>query len=242
MLVNFIIFTCSFFIPFEPNLVISSIEITEPVYLLHPGQFHGDEVVENAEKLEWYGLFVNEKGSYIEKTKIKIETIYDLILDEDSTVKTGKFISIGNADRCITLISGMQLKEGFCTSIPLDKYYLDPGEKMEFTMHHKNYLFEATGIKSDTVFQEWRDIIDYKLYYSELDQSMKKQILMSENNLEGNIAGFIWIGDLDADNKPDLIMNLSNHYNRGNTTLLLSGNAENKDLVKKVAELNTTGC
>ena len=37
-------------------------------------------------------------------------------------------------------------------------------------------------------------------------------------------------------------MNLSNHYNRGNTTLLISGDSENGELVKKVAELNTTGC
>ena len=65
---------------------------------------------------------------------------------------------------------------------------------------------------------------------------------MSEAYLEGSIGGIIWIGDLNRDKKPDLIMNLSNHYNRGNTTLLISGDSENGELVKKVAEWNTTGC
>lgn len=242
MLVNFIFFTFSLFIPFEPNAPSSTNENTEPIYLLHPGQFHGDEVVENAEKMEWYGLFVNEKGSYIEKTKIESEAVFDVILDTDSLVKSGKLITIKNNDQCITLISGLKLKEGYVTSVKFEKYYLNPGESMEFNMHNKNYVLEASGIKSDTAFQEWRDITDYKLIFRVKEDALKNQLLMSESYLNGNIAGFIWIGDLDNDKKPDLIMNLSNHYNRGNTTLLLSDKSEKNDLVKKIAELNTTGC
>lgn len=242
MLIESLLFTASLIFTSDISSPLKINETHDDIHLLHPGQFHGDEVIANAEQLDWYGLFINDTGSYIEKTKIKIDTIYDVILDEDSTIKSGKFISIENEDRCIILISGLKLIEGSVDAIVPSKYYLDPGEKMEFTLSNQTYFFEASGIKSDTIFQEWRDITDYKLFFNKNNDPSKKQLLMSEEYLEGSIGGIIWIGDLNRDKKPDLIMNLSNHYNRGNTTLLISGDSENGDLVKKVAEWNTTGC
>lgn len=78
----------------------------------------------------WSGMdYLLMTKEVISKNKIKIDAIYDVILDEDSTIRSGKFISIKNDDICITLISGLKLIEGSIDAILPSKYYLDPGEK-----------------------------------------------------------------------------------------------------------------
>ena len=52
----------------------------------------------------------------------------------------------------------------------------------------------------------------------------------------------LWAGDLNGDGKIDLFMNLSDHYNVQQMTLLLSSKGQRKSLVERVAVFRTTGC
>lgn len=52
----------------------------------------------------------------------------------------------------------------------------------------------------------------------------------------------IWSGDLNGDGRIDLLMNLSDHYNVNEMTLLLSLKRPRETLVEKVAVFRTTGC
>lgn len=51
----------------------------------------------------------------------------------------------------------------------------------------------------------------------------------------------IWAGDLNGDGKIDLLMNLSDHYNVNEMTLLLSSKRQKVILVEKVAVFRRTG-
>ena len=74
--------------------------------VLIPGSFHSDEVWEGAEKENWFGLFKNQSGFYLAKTKIKIENIFDAIMDNEGE-KTGKEVSTSIEDEPVLLISGL---------------------------------------------------------------------------------------------------------------------------------------
>lgn len=52
----------------------------------------------------------------------------------------------------------------------------------------------------------------------------------------------IWAGDLDADGKLDLLMDLTNHYNREDRVLFLSGEAGAGKLVKFFGNFWSVGC
>ena len=52
----------------------------------------------------------------------------------------------------------------------------------------------------------------------------------------------MWAGDLDGDDKLDLLLDLTHHYNLSEITLFLSSHASEGELVKKVAVFSTVGC
>jgi hypothetical protein len=51
-----------------------------------------------------------------------------------------------------------------------------------------------------------------------------------------------WIGDLDGDGKPDLLLNATNHYNVSQVFLFLSGAAPPGSLLQMVATFTAVGC
>ena len=54
----------------------------------------------------------------------------------------------------------------------------------------------------------------------------------------------LWIGDLDADGMPDMIIDMSPKYSYSNPTLFLSSKADEGNLLKLVAECESDfgGC
>src|SRR5688572_28162757 len=56
---------------------VSPIKIGGDIQILFTGTFHGDEVNEGADKLNWFGLF-NEDGNYfLRRTKIITDRVVD---------------------------------------------------------------------------------------------------------------------------------------------------------------------
>lgn len=214
--------------------------------LLTAGVFHHDEVWPGAEKEKWFGLWQDSAGYYIAETKIKIAPAHDPILDgEDENVKTGWEVSTPNPDYPVILFSGIEgMKNRRVLKIRFEPGAMQPGEKSEIFYFGQDFELVAEGRElSEITDSEWRDVVNYKLFFSGRKNGKKvKQLLAAQPNFSGSSIGIAFIGDLDGDKIPDFIIDNSRHYNVSNPTLYLSGAAGPGELVVPVAAHRSVGC
>ena len=78
-----------------------------------------------------------------------------------------------------------------------------------------------------------RDRKNYKLYLSEAG-SGNEQLLIAMPGFWDTKALILWIGDLDADAKPDFVFDVSDDYESKCVVLFLSSKADESQIVKCV--------
>ena len=101
-----------------------------------------------------------------------------------------------------------------------------PGDTFNFTYNGISYTFQADGE------MDWRsNISNYTLSFSKTG-CQTKQILVSHAFTEDGYAIILFIGDLDGDGKPDIILNGTHHYEFSNIMLFLSSTAEDGNLLR----------
>ena len=226
---------CSAFC-FFPEFIFSQ----DSIRIIFPGQFHDDEINNELVNEKWFGLIEHEGGYYLSKTKIHISKIFDPVLDEDTLKPSGDLITI-EEDNCILLINGLNtLKEKQIDGMRPQKYFLMPGEEMEFDFKNLHYKISAIGYPVDPI-SGWLNG-NYQLFIEEINQLKIKQ-LISEDTLQSESPyNIIWMGDLDNDNEIDLLINLSNHYNHNLPVLFLSSRKINGIILQRSAEFSSVGC
>lgn len=212
------------------------------IQILQPGDFHGNEVKNGAERLEWYGIIRQGETYVLKKIKINIDAKRDVIIDREGEA-TGKRVTTAGAIEPIILISGLKdIQEGEIPFVELKKHILYPGEHMSLKLNEHWTSITAYGTVKATLY-EGPSITSYLLEIkSTRDGERKKQIFAGTNGFSDAMFKFIWAGDIDGDGALDLIMDLSSHYNSGQITLFLSSKADEGQLLKKVSEFKTVGC
>ncbi len=225
------------------------VEKVEPNYrikLLTTGNFHGEEVSAKTGE-NWIGLFKDGDKYYLKNSIIKVKRIYDEVIDKTGE-KTGKQVSVkGSKEPIILLKNSKILKNGKVPTLFKGMNYyeaLTQGDKNLAAMDKMTYLHTGFSHKYKFDVEQKLSVIKGKLRRNEtnhliLEEGTKLQILDSDM---GGDEYLLWVGDLDNDNKPDFLFNLSKHYNISNLTLFLSSEAEKGNLVKKVAVFETYGC
>ena len=71
---------------------------------------------------------------------------------------------------------------------------------------------------------------------------VRSQIVVSHESLDEQTPELLWAGDLDRDGRPDLLPELSRHYNVSDRALLLSGDAADGEMSRVVTTPRTVGC
>ena len=80
-------------------------------------------------------------------------------------------------------------------------------------------------------------------YSLELSKGQVSQELLAYSSTNDAIPTLLWAGDLDGDNRLDLVINATPHYAVSSApTLFLSSMAKDGNLVQKVAIFIATGC
>lgn len=201
---------------------------------------------------EWFGIYKMGTSDDYELKKVQpiLKPCHDPIFDSEEDSLSGREVTIKEkTETPLLLLSGLALSEGKLeTSFINNPRCLYPGDYIRFNMNNKEYALMATGtIEFDTA---GRRLIPYiKNYKVLLVESMYHQPVVQEiisidqlyASEEVQPAVF-FAGDIDRDGKPDLLYDLSTHYNVSNVTLFLSSKAAMGKLVKQVASWNTTGC
>lgn len=212
--------------------------------ILTPTIYHNDEIDNSMFHNDWVGLYRNDAGFYTKKTDLTIEPTYDPIVDSEGQ-KTGWEIRINEkkSDSCYFLISNVNIKLGQVNSVKINKKTVPPNQPLNFTFNDKKYEIFSTArvFQTDKNTEEYFSAEGYRMYLLNKTENKKTLISAQENFDDSNIE-ILFIGDLDGDDLPDLIIDNSRHYNAFSPTLYLSSYKNNDELLKIVAEHISVGC
>lgn len=210
-----------------------------------PFVYHNDEVLKNWEHKEWYGLVKKGDEYSIQKTKIRIESAYDIVVDEDSTEKTGWAVTSDLKTEVIIHFAEIgEIKEGNVRGIQTQSNIVKAGDTLAFQYNGIEYILFATADYKDRDNGEaYMNVANYKLFFNERNTVSKtKQLLFAAPRFDDAFPQILFIGDIDRDGKPDILLNAVWHYNEFAPALYLSGYAGEHELIKLVAMNSSVGC
>ncbi len=207
------------------------------VQLLEVGEFHGDEVKARTSS-GWLGLFVSKKTSALRFTSVRINQVFDPIIDSEGKKATGKRVSVPQVSAPIFLIKNAPtLKAETVKSLVTEEIHLTNSRLVKLVLEGRHYQIKVlTNSKEENVLSGNAKL---QLSYDGINQT-----LYSYKMGESPDAGWsiVWAGDLDGDNKLDVYVDVTYHYNISIKKLFLSSQAGKGQLVREVARFEITGC
>lgn len=209
------------------------------------GMQHGKEsFAKNGE--EWFGLFIQDDRCELKKTTLKVSTVFDAVID-NGDVKTGQLIETEYGRNPLVLIRGFDLlQEGDVNTVFIKKSkpgkFIYPGEDLYLPLTHTNifHLFSFGNASYDHgvkyINNQWE--IHWTIGHTNLTQVLERFEPFDYESL----PSVIWAGDLDRDNKIDILLDNSISMYTRNYVLYLSSQATHGNLMKKVAEFFQSSC
>jgi len=193
---------------------------------------------------EWVGVKHNKKTVYL----------FDAFLAEPKEKEIKKPLVLNPIDNA--LLTGYIIKPGkyHKEEIP-DKIttqdwfgiFKENGNYMvEFSYQTNNieYTLSATAdeynpLNKDNLFFNPKN---YNLFLEKNTNGViTKQLLLFERYFDDQMIQILFIGDIDGDTIPDVLIDSSNHYNQTTPTLYLSKEAKEKEILKIVSLHNSVG-
>ena len=213
--------------------------VESKIQLLQVGAFHGDEV--SAESGEvWLGLYSTPDGYALISSRITVETVYDPFVD-NAGEKTGRVVMVEGQTRPLFLIKGLDTPEAqSIKTLSVEGAILSPGKSLNLGLDGKNESYLTVYGEGDVGPNGFTSLENYSL---ELSKGQVSQELLAYSSTNGAIPTLLWAGDLDGDNRLDLVINATPHYAVSSAPMLfLSSMAKDGNLVQMVAIFIATGC
>lgn len=214
-------------------------------YIIQPGEYHNEEIPDEINTQNWLGIF-NDNGNYsVKKTAVTITTVHDAIVDNTGE-NTGKKITATNPEKCYLLLNNiLHLIERSVDTIVTKPFIVHPEKPFSFDFNNNNYSLSATAEEYNSLNPEENlfNAKDYKLYLEKTENGIKtKQLLLFEKFFDDKMIEILFIGDIDGDGIPDLLIDTSNHYNSSIPTLYLSKEVKKGNLLRIVSLHTSVGC
>ncbi len=213
----------------------SKLDTTFKIHMFWNGE--GIEANPTLGKLPWKALTLKNNSYYLQDTKIKLKRqLYPEGSEDEGYM--GLFMSSTDKD-VRYLLTGLNVANGPIETVDIKRQILYPGQKEKFDFKGTAYTLYATGNKMDSVENGYNN---YKLFLTANVKGLTlNQVLISSNSFgDVNDAEILsdvridFIGDIDGDNIPDIILTESGNF-WGLSKLYLSSVAANKSILKHVA-------
>ncbi|HEY9177195.1 MAG TPA: hypothetical protein VIN07_05870 [Flavipsychrobacter sp.] len=205
--------------------------------------YHYDEVSEDWINRSWYALVKNGPQYFIQNAAITIRPGYDPVLDDDTTQKTGWEVSTNATDTpLIHFTEYAKIKAGPIQSIKLPIDIIRTGDNISFEFASVMYKLFATGIV-DNNSSAYSSTTNYRLFIESTTHSKKTtQLLFAAPNFDDAFPSIMFIGDINRDGLPDILLNAVRHYNEFAPSLFLS-NSNSSDTIWELVGLHwSSGC
>jgi hypothetical protein len=205
----------------------------EGTMILQPRTYHGDEVPAGADG-EWWCLAWDGLSARLERCAARVERVRDVVGDDD----TGKKVTVGGDRAILVMIRGVpELAAGPVPTLFLGYPGLGPGDWLPLGAGADTGLLPTLRFHFEpSEGHEGR----HRLVVSD---DGRTQVLADDMRFDTEKGGrFLWVGDLDRDGRPDLLLDTADHYNVTQLTLYLSGCADEGHLVCRVAVRRSVGC
>ncbi|WP_300662932.1 hypothetical protein [Fluviicola sp.] len=213
-------------------------EDSEPRFeILLPGTYRDWEGKNPANDIthDWADLYQKNGRYYLGKADFTIEDGYSEC-SGDSTK------SIDSKNKTVLFIKHPDLKSGELTAVKLTKHKIWPGEKMTFKYNGVSYQLRAKGdvissykAHTDTGEELFREVKNYKLYISA--ENIPESLFLTEESFNDTFTELLFIGDIDRDGKPDIIVRSNRDYEEERAILFLSTEAGKGRAVGKAGEI-----
>lgn len=211
-------------------------DIRTDVEIVLPAGYRGTEPADFELMLseEWYDFYQDSitKQYFLERADLEIGKYYDGCLDDSTTY-------IGSRRNSLILIKGITPQNGVIPSFAPKKHRVWPEETYSFPFNGETYIFRGEGIMehtemihTDEGIEKWGEALNYKLYLSDAGN---EQLIVAITSFNDTFVEILWIGDLDADGKPDFILDTSRDYEEKTVLLFLSSKAGEGEIVKAAA-------
>jgi hypothetical protein len=181
----------------------------------------------------WLGLFKEAGGFVLRPTVVSFAQVPHAC--------GGTATDIHAADSAVPafLLQGPGLRAGQVKSVWAQPEFLYPGQMRSFELvpNHWFVLYAygaASPIQGNTLIQDYVLILSYREAHDTLDIPARFVLEATPH--------VVWAGDLDKDDRLDLIMALSTHYAGTRFGLFLSGGVQPPFLVTKRAAWEAGGC
>jgi hypothetical protein len=215
------------------------------ISILCTGTFHLDEASE-AQAGQWLGLFETATGWELRRIDVKIQRDLDLMMGDnpdDPSTWTGWIVSTGSEIKPLFLVRGLHdANLGSVKTLFVGKTMVMPESSLALGQQGFRLSLGAKGIRSGNRYSLY-GLSDYiLLLYVGFADGVQSQELISVRYADPGEAAIdvLWVGDLDADGKPDLLIDTGNHYTVMEYSLYLSSCAQNDELVRCVAQFRSS--
>ena len=202
------------------------------VQIIKTGTWRGSHVNIDV-SLNWYGLFNYDSGLQLEKVKVKVEEVSDPYV-EALGEKVAKKVSIEKSDNPIFLVAGHKfLKAGPVTG----KYYsynvLVPEQNVDILFKDgEKYQLSPYGSEFPDLSDNENAADQYGIW---LRGGGKEQLIVEDKYFFGTGPRLVWSGDLDGDDRLDLLLDCICEDQASNMALYLSSVASDNELLSMVA-------
>lgn len=211
-----------------------------PVKLLLEGTYHKNEVWGGAEKEDWLGVFRTAEGYELRPAVLHINTVKDPVLDS-ANVLSGREVVAADTNALFFVAGLRRATTGPVDTAAFHITTLPANKALTYTFDGREYTIEAYGDSVEQASGNY-SYINYGWRVSGRKNGRQvTQTLVEDQRFKDSIYVLLWAGDLDRDGIPDLLLDLSNHYNISRYALYLSSMAERGKLYRKVAEFKAEG-
>lgn len=205
--------------------------------------YHYDEVSEDWINRRWYALVKYGPQYFIQNTTITIRPGYDSVLDDDTTQKTGWEVCTNATDTPVMHFTEYaNIKAGLIQSIKLPTDIIRTGDTISFEFASGRFKLFATGIV-DNNSNEYSSTTNYKLFIESTTHSKKTtQLLFAAPNFDDAFPSIMFIGDINQDGLPDILLNAVRHYNEFAPSLFLSNSNSSDQIWELIGFHWSSGC